>query len=378
MAQPCKVFSYTNVATEKGVLANIASAAQSGGWTVDKNAVDGNGELYLHSAGNGNQRLYFSLRLGNAYDNAERFLLYVHGNTGFDASAAWDAQPGRFTSKLACGYPSRGSGKPIWLRSPGKDSTTSTGWWIVPPVAEQVVLVCPTFVMTALRVVYTLSNGVNTPYSGWVPLLFGAADGGPDETELNMVLWSAWGANSAMGFMLSGLYVLQRDISNEGFFSNNNHGNVGLLWRGVNVETLPPEGSYGYKTSPFASSVVRTSVTVRPFVGDVNTGYSVQGDVNVGGTTIRNTHKGSVCSSVPNYNSALLQNQGTLRHMLIKPLLYVCTSTDVRIAGELPYWAVSMQGLKPKDRISIGSRVFMVLPDISDSDAIGLAIEVEA
>ena len=40
MAQPCKVFSYTNVGTEKGVLANIAGAAQAGGWTVDKNAVD--------------------------------------------------------------------------------------------------------------------------------------------------------------------------------------------------------------------------------------------------------------------------------------------------------------------------------------------------
>ena len=43
MAQPCKVFSYTNVGTEKGVLANIASAAQAGGWTVDKNAVDADG-----------------------------------------------------------------------------------------------------------------------------------------------------------------------------------------------------------------------------------------------------------------------------------------------------------------------------------------------
>ena len=95
MAQPCKVFSYTNVGTEKGVLANIASAAQAGGWTVDKNAVDADGELYLHSAGGGNRRLFFSLRLLQAHDNAERFLLAVHGNTGFDASAAWDAQPGR-------------------------------------------------------------------------------------------------------------------------------------------------------------------------------------------------------------------------------------------------------------------------------------------
>ena len=99
MAQPCKVFSYTNVGTEKGVLANIASAAQAGGWTVDKNAVDADGELYLHSAGGGNRRLFFSLRLLQAHDNAERFLLAVHGNTGFDASAAWDAQPGRLDRK---------------------------------------------------------------------------------------------------------------------------------------------------------------------------------------------------------------------------------------------------------------------------------------
>ena len=37
-----------------------------------------------------------------------------------------------------------------------------------------------------------------------------------------------------------------------------------------------------------------------------------------------------------------------------------------------------MRGLKPKDRIRIGGRVFMVFPDISDSDEIGLAVEVEA
>lgn len=250
MAQPCKVFSYTNVGTEKGVLANIASAAQAGGWTVDKNAVDADGELYLHSAGGGNRRLFFSLRLLQAHDNAERFLLAVHGNTGFDASAAWDAQPGRFTERLAHGYCSRTTGKPIWLRTPGKYSITSTGWWILPPVAEQIVLVCPTFVMTAMRVVYTFSDGANTPYSGWVPLMFGAADGFDAETELNMVLWSAWSANSAMGLMLSALYVAQRDVNNEYYFCNNNYGNVGLLWKGANAEKFPPEGTYGYRTSP--------------------------------------------------------------------------------------------------------------------------------
>lgn len=379
MAQPCKIFTYTNVATEKDVLANIRNAARAGGWTVDKNAVDADGELYLHSAGGGNRRLFFSLRLLQAHDNAERFLLAVHGNTGFDASAAWDAQPGRFTERLAHGYPSRTTGKPIWLMKPGEDSTTSTGWWILPPVAEQIVLVCPTFVMTAMRVVYTFSDGANTPYSGWVPLMFGAADGSDAETELNMVLWSAWSANSAMGLMLSALYVAQRDFDRSHyFFSNNNYGNVGLLWKGVNAEKFPPEGSYGYRTSQRASSVVRTSVTVRNVIGQVGAGYCLAGSVSAGGKTIHNTHKGAVCSAVPQYNAALLQNSGTLRHMLIKPLLYVCNGANVRLAGELPYWAVNLQGLKPKDRLSIGSRVFMVLPDISDSDEIGLAVEVEA
>lgn len=378
MAQPCKVFSYTNVGTEKGVLANVARAALSGGWAVDKDAVEADGELYLHSAGKGGQRLYFSLRLMQAHDDAERFMLAVHGNTGFDASAAWDAQPGRFTERLASGYSSKGTGNPIWLKMYGKYSITSTGWWVLPPVAEQIVLVCPTFVMTAMRVVYTFSDESNTPYSGWVPLMFGAADGWGDEAELNMVLWSAWSANSAMGLMLSGLYVAQADIGGEFSFCNNNYGNVGLLWKGANIERFPPEGSYGYQRNLNAPSVVRTSVTTRSVVGRVNVEYSLAGNVNVSGKTINYTHKGKVCPAVPSYNAALLQNAGTLRHMLVKPLLYACNGTDVRIAGELPYWAVNLSGLKPKDRISIGNRIFMVLPDIADTDTIGLAIEVEA
>ncbi len=378
MAQPCKVFSYTNVETEKDVLANIAVAAQAGGWSIDKNAALTDGELYLHSAGTGSQNLYFSLRLVAAYDNAERFLLAVHGNTGFDASAEWDAQPGRFTSALAGGYSARKSGKPIWLKSPGTYSITSTGWWVLPPVAEQLVLVCPTFVLTAIRVVQTFSDGPGTAYSGWVPLMFGAADGPAGETELNMVLWSAWSLNCAMGHMLSALYVLQQTTNSESFLCNNNYGNIGLLWKGANAEGLPTEGPYGYVSgAPYASSVVRTSITSRPVVGSIGS-YRLLGDVVSAFGTVSYTYKGMVCQSVPGYNAALRQNAGTLRHMLVKPLLYACNGKDIRTMGELPYWAVNLSGLKAKDRIRIGSRVFMALPNISDKDTIGLAVEVEA
>lgn len=375
MAQPCKVFTYTNVTTEKDALANIRRASESGGWTIDKDAIDADGELYLHSVGNGQQQLYFSLKLENAYDNPERFLLSVHGNTGFDGSAAWDAQPGRFTEKFACGYEYTAE-KPLWLRNPGEKSVTFLGWWLVPPIAEQVVLVCPTFILTAIRVIYTFSDGKDTLYSGWVPLLFGAADG--SENELNIVRWSAWSANAAMGLMLSGLYKLKNSSAyTPSAGGNSNYGSVGLLWNGNNAEYFPPKGDYGYTEGRAAKQVVLSTIISRPYIGTFSTN-SISGTINVNKKNINYTYKGRTCSSIPCYNAAVLQNPFNLRHVLIKPLIYVATEEAVRIIGELPYYAVNMHGLKGKERIRIGGRVFMVFPDISDDDEIGLAVEVEA
>lgn len=376
MAQPCKVFTYTNVTTEKDALANIRRAAESGGWTIDKDAIDADRELYLHSLGNGNQSLFFSLRLLQAYDVAEKYMLCVHGNTGFDGSAAWDAQPGRFTERIADLSMSKESGRPVWGGING-NLQSNTGWWVVPPVVEQVICVCSTFVLTAIRIIYTLSDG--TTYKGWVPLLFGAADSIEDETELNMVVRSAWGLSCAMGLMLSMLYELSRSV--QGYWYNliSNYGTIGILYGGVNVDRLPDREGYGYPRSAKAASVVRTSVTIRPWLG--SSWYvdgRVQGRIVNGGSTIEYCYKGGTCPSVPCYNRAILQNPGTLRNILIKPLLYSCGGEDIRVIGELPYWAVNMRGLKPKDGIRIGGRVFMVFPDISDDDEIGLAVEVEA
>lgn len=381
MGQPCKVFTYTNVTTEKDALANIRRAAESGGWTIDKDAIDADGELYLHSLGNGHQRLYFSLKLESAYDNPERFLLSVHGNTGFDGSVAWDAQPGRFTEKIRGGFIENNSGKPVWHLRENKESATSTGWWLVPPVTEQVVLVCPSFVLTAIRVTFIFVDGVGTPYSGWVPLMFGAADGDGNETELNTVQWSAWSPNCAMGLMLSALYQLPNDARvNYGMICNN-YGNIGFLYGGENRECLLPKRGqygYGYATTEAAPSVIRTSMFVHKKVLGP---YGMSACVSItvyGHTGTLNCYKGKTCQSVLSYTTAVLQNPFSLRHILIKPLIYVATKEAVRIVGELPYYAVNMHGLKGKDRIRIGGRVFMVFPDISDDDEIGLAVEVEA
>ena len=376
MAQPCKVFSYTNVGTEKDVLANLAAAARAGGWSVDRDAVAEAGELYLHSVGNGGQRLYFSLRLEQSYDAADRYLLSVHGNTGFDAGAAWDAQPGRFTEKILVGRTvSGGTEKPLWCAEPGARCHCTSGWWIVPPVAEQIVLVCPTFILVSIRVAFTFLDGKDTFYSGWVPLMFGAADGGEGETELNTIQCSTWGVNSAQGEMFSALYRIPKNSSPAALYTRD-YRNVGLLYGGANADRLPTASTYGYTGA--APSVVLASVMTWPHVGGDVYSYLLTGTVTAGGESFGSCYKGNVCKAVPCYNFAVCQNPGTLRHMLVKPILYVADARTVRIAGELPYYAVAMRGLKPKDRIAIGGRTFMVLPDIADDDAVGLAVEVEA
>ncbi|WP_294624315.1 hypothetical protein [uncultured Bilophila sp.] len=82
-------------------------------------------------------------------------------------------------------------------------------------------------------------------------------------------------------------------------------------------------------------------------------------------------------SGVIYYDSAIVQNPSTLRYLLVKPLLYKCSENNQEVIGELPYYAVNMTGLKGKDIIRIGGKSFIVFPNASDTDIIGIAIEVQ-
>ena len=378
MASPCKVFTFTNVETEKGVLANIASAAQSGGWTVDKDAVVTDGELYLHSTGNGAQQLYFSLRLEASLDTTPVFNLLAHGNTGFDAAKAWNEQPGRFTERIQPQYNKYQCIKPLFsdYRSSSDPSSRygSAAWWIVPPVAEQVVLVCPTFVLTALRVVHPQEDRT---FSGWVPFLFGAADSfRTGETELNMVLSSTWGVCSHYGTMLSMMFPVNSSSNYSNSCADKPCNTIGLLYGGGNADQLSEtKTDRGYTGYP--NCVVRSSIFSTP--SRYTTGYAYGTTASHYNETLQSILKAFVAPQVLVYDAALLQNPGTLRSVLVKPLLYVCPKNGtVEIVGELPYYAVNMTGLAPKDILRFGGRSFFILPNIRDTDRIGLAVEVES
>ena len=123
--------------------------------------------------------------------------------------------------------------------------------------------------------------------------------------------------------------------------------------------------------------MVRTSVTVRNVIGRVNTDYCLTGTVNAGGKTINYTHKAGSAHRSPVQRGAPPEQRDAPAHA--DQTAAVCLQRRGRAPrGRAPVLGGQPAWLKPKDRISIGSRVFMVLPDISDSDEIGLAVEVEA
>ena len=151
MAQPCKVFSYTNVGTEKGVLANIASAAQAGGWTVDKTpwTPTANCTCTVRAAGTGGS--FF--RCGSCRRTTTRSAFCwpctaIRGSTlPRHGTRSRAGSPKGWRTAIARGRPGNPS-----AQDPGEIQHHVHG--LVDPAAgrEQIVLVCPTFVMTAMRV----------------------------------------------------------------------------------------------------------------------------------------------------------------------------------------------------------------------------------
>lgn len=93
-------YRFNNVNNDLAVLQNIADKCVLHGWTVDKFDTT-NKELYIHSAGNGYQNLYYSMKIidGGSYKK-----LYIYGNTGFNTSQSFSNQPGKWTPDYITSY----------------------------------------------------------------------------------------------------------------------------------------------------------------------------------------------------------------------------------------------------------------------------------
>jgi hypothetical protein len=86
-------YRFNNVDSDLAVLQNIADKCVLHGWVVDKFDTT-NKELYIHSAGNGYQNLYYSMKI---IDSGSYKKLHIYGNTGFDTNQSFSNQPGKWT-----------------------------------------------------------------------------------------------------------------------------------------------------------------------------------------------------------------------------------------------------------------------------------------
>ncbi len=228
MAQPCKVFSYTNVGTEKGCSPTCQCARPGGGrwtktpWTPRR--------MYLHSGAAGTPAaLFFAAALCRRTTTRSVFCW---------PCTAYGVRRFRGMGRAAAGSPkgwrnalcSATTGKPIC--SGPRENTASRpragGFLAGRPPNTNSCWAARHSSCARCGWSYTFSDGGQiTRISGWVGAsVFGAADGVgmPSRTSTWCVVVRRGARTARMGLMLPRCTVAQRDVNHEYYFCTTNYG----------------------------------------------------------------------------------------------------------------------------------------------------------
>ena len=318
MAAPFNYQIFNNVTDRETFLNNIRNVASNNGWTIDKDDIANNQELYLHSTGNGNQNLYFSMKvqdyiIRNGSNLGPAF--YILGNTGFDTNSAWDSQPGRYSE--------------LYIETNWSNPDYALIPYLYFPISKQ-------YILANSQMVIILEDMVNTHTSTRLVghQYFGAIDTyNPNDSEGNVA-----------AVYLDARHSADRCSALFGIPSYNDKC-YGLLYKGENKFN---EDKLGVST--FWNS------------------YGEQFEDNIGQLGYQ-------------YRYAVQFNDWASRTSLIKPIVSIkdTTSTDVYFypIGELPYYACKAYPYyKAGDIITQGTRNFMIFPLFSYTYGNGVAIEV--
>ena len=195
----------------------------------------------MHSLGNGQQNIYYSLKFIPGYaEDQDKYALYAHGNTGFDANQTWDNQPGRFTEIIYQGYMAGRTYFPIFRRLANH---ASFAWWVIPPVQELVILINKQLIVIIQILSHTFTyDNRSIQFSGWIPFMIGCCDGLYENDQLNTVINSGWSGMGVLGSMLSMLSMIPNT------YNSVNTGptcvllsgtTVGMLYQDKNIDILP-------------------------------------------------------------------------------------------------------------------------------------------
>ena len=357
MAAPSKAYTFANVSSCQTFLGNIASVAQAEGWTIDKDDISGNGELYLHSTGNGSQALYFSMKLLEAHDVSGLYHLAIQGNTGCDGGQDWLSQPGRWTSLWTGKY-----GAGIGDFYDVYDGRNLFAHWLCLPCTTQYVLANSQVVICVYDTT-TLAAELKPNGRYCMFLAFGAFDSyKSNETEGNFILATTirgktqGSSDGEIHTWHTGAYqeragddISARDIRFHG-----------LLWDSANLMA-----EHWWWTSDTTLKTRSLQVSER---------YCWHG--SGASADYSNISKAAIL-----YDDAIKWNNWCSRSVLIKPILtrWHQTATDTYLypIGEWPWYAaVHHPYYRCGEIATIGSRQFMMFPLFEYDSGYGVAVEV--
>jgi len=330
MAAPFNYQIFNNVTDRETFLNNIRNVASNNGWTIDKDDITNNQELYLHSTGNGNQNLYFSMKIIPL--NSDFQYIRMCGNTGFDSSQSWDNQPGK------------------WYETYYYHAYSN--YYTIPdigfPITRQYIIANSQLILVFLDIDISSFYGPDLNKTRlMLHLGIGAIDTyiGSSDTEGNyMFLYGDYRNNPEMNQIWSAIL---------GTFNNGSYtSSGGLLYKG--------ENKYNSDLGLSIRKIINLqSVRINDYSSDSDS-YGIKGY---------------------HYNYAVQFNDWASRTSLIKPIVSIkhTTTEDVFFypIGELPYYACKAYPYyKAGDIITQGTRKFMVFPILYYTNGDGVAIEV--
>ena len=338
MAAPFNYQIFNNVTDRETFLNNIRNVATANGWTIDKDDISANQELYLHSNRNGNQNLYFSMKIVILSDNSNIQYISICGNTGFDAGQSYDNQPGK------------------WYETYYQHSYRSyyDSSYYVPhigfPINKQYILINSQLILVFLdidtssfyhpdlyehRIILHLGIGAIDTYKG------------SSDTEGNYIF--IYGGDQRHWTLGGGSWDLDH------------------LWSAI-LGTYTSSGGLLYKGENKYNS---------------DLGLSARKIFEIGNNSVTDRSNNGSGIKGYQYNYAIRFNDWASRTSLIKPIVSIkhTTTEDVFFypIGELPYYACKAYPYyKAGDIITQGTRNFMVFPILYYTNGDGVAIEVNS
>jgi hypothetical protein len=367
---------FSDVESAAQALINIRTSAVAAGWTEDQYSAAA-AELYLHNG----EGQYFSLSVqADPYDETLEHLA-VCGNTGFDASAEWHAQPGRYTRMAE--IPTVNAYDPTWPVGVGpmryRDGQTAyarlSALWLLAPLDQ--------WVVADGTNVYVFFSASGYSFTGvaddlclalWLGRIDRYDTGAGGDNGGAIVLSDQVGeayyyAHESAEIRpslscLSGPLVTPADYRDGGYTWHTSFGgygqyldfthNRGLLWDGANI---------GDDQARISSQLLPEWTLLTTFHVDYANRYPLLTTWDDSGIQI----------GFPEYNNVFD------RATLMRPIIHAAVDGCVWPIGECPHYLIrDYTGITPGEVVSFGAKQYVTFPlfAVHHTQRTGVALRV--